>query len=78
MNNLSAMIDTLRELITPERVFFLQFAYGCMVQNLPDPDAASGKLYRCFFGTVHSLAGNTGLVRRTWRQRRQATPETNA
>jgi hypothetical protein len=58
--------------LTADRVVLLYYVYNSAVQALPDPDATSGKLYRFFFGFLHSLAGNIALVRK---QLRNGKPE---
>ena len=38
------------------------FVVSAAVSNMPEPDQASGKGYRWFYGTVHMVVGNIGNV----------------
>ena len=63
MNELG-QISKLLEGLTPGTVALLYFVFNCLVQSMPDPDAGSTTVYVWLFKFLHTLAGNTNVVRK--------------
>lgn len=63
MDALQQVLQAVDHWLTPDRVAMLYYIYNAAVQSLPGPEG-SGKGYRFFYGLMHTLAGNTGLVRK--------------
>lgn len=52
------MIEAIQKLAhNPFVVTGVLIAVNAMIDNLPAPDVTSGKFYRFFYGTVHSIIG---------------------
>lgn len=52
------MIEAIQKLAhNPFVVTGVLIAVNAMIDNLPAPDSSSGKFYRFFYGTVHSIIG---------------------
>jgi hypothetical protein len=60
---MNELFSTISQWMTADRTLMLYYIYNAAVQSLPGPEG-SGRFYRFFYGFMHTLAGNTGLVRK--------------
>ena len=56
-------LNALSEMLTADRLLMAYYVFNCFAQSLPEPDG--GKLYQVFYGTIHAVAGNINVVRKT-------------
>ncbi len=57
-------ISKVFEGLTPAMTALLYFVFNCLVQSMPDPDPGSTTFYVWLFKFLHTLAGNTNVVRK--------------